>query len=48
MRTIRRLKYTTFSRTQQCLNLSNRLFSKLGMEKVQQLAAENAIRQECK
>ena len=48
MRTIHRLKYTTFARTQQCLNLSNRLFSKLGMEKVQQLAVENAIRQECK
>ena len=29
-------------------NLSNRLFSKLGMEKVQQLAVEDTIRQECK
>ena len=45
MRTIRCLKYTTFARTQQCLNLYNRLFSKLEMEKVQQLAVEDAIRQ---
>lgn len=45
MRTIRCLKYTTFARTQRCLNLSDRLFSKLGMEKVQQLAMEDAIRQ---
>ena len=45
MRTIRCLRYTTFARTQQCLNLSHRLFSKLGMEKVQQLAVEDAIRQ---
>ena len=45
MRTIHRLKYTTFARTQQCLNLYNRLFSKLEMEKVQQLVMEDAIRQ---
>ena len=45
MRTIHRLKYTTFAPTQQCLNLYNRLFSKLEMEKVQQLAVEDAIRQ---
>ena len=39
---------TVFACTRQCLNIFNRLFSKLGMEKVQQLAVKDAIGQECK